>query len=131
MRARATTTTTSTCSASRVPRSPRCGSTSTPPTSSNVGTPLAHREHAAVHVPLLTGDPRALVAAEEHGDGGDVLDRARPLERDVGGDRRLEPARLAHVVEAVGVDDARADGVDPDAVRTELAGRRLCERMKP
>src|SRR4051812_40282493 len=127
------TTTTSTCSDSTGRRSRRCGSTSTPPTSSTAGPPLpkvdrlAHRQHPAVDVPLLPGDPGPLVAAEEDGDGGNVLDRSGPLERDVGGHHLLEPPGLAHVVEAVGVDDPWADGVDPDAVGPELTGRRLGE----
>src|SRR3954451_8488350 len=76
---------------------------------------------ATVDDELAAGDPLRLVAGEEQGHVGDVDRLAHPTEHLRGG------TRGAHLIELalVGVgpaggerrgDEARADGVDPDAV---------------
>src|SRR5690606_12011938 len=84
----------------------------------------ADRAAAAVDGVDAPGDPVGLVAGEEEGEGGDVLDRAEAAERVVacGGGVGLrhggrgQAALLPGPLHQRGIDPARADRVDADVV---------------
>src|ERR1017187_7247866 len=72
---------------------------------------------AAIHVDGLPGEVAGLIGGEERHHGADLTRFAGAAERDLGQDAGQKVGPLHHPIRHVGIDQARVNAIDANAVR--------------